>query len=267
MLSYVIEWLLCSWLVSAPATLAAAHPQTLVRVNGEAITDQELQAEVERTKQKPSSDEQTLERLILYKLAIQQAKQLKLDKLPETQQQIDRILYQKFLEHTLSQSAEKVAVTPSELKARYAQFPILRLRHLVLLTPHEKDREVARITVENIEKALKKGTSFKDLVLRYSQDESRNRGGDLDYQPTFELEQRYRETVLSLKQVGQVSRPLFTESAVHFFELLGRKSLEQAPATYRQLLEVTARQEKENVLLKNLLADLKIQATIEKVKP
>jgi hypothetical protein len=75
----------------------ASPSSVIAKVNGQPITNDDLFEEQQRRNQLDSSSalnqDELLERIILYRLAVQQAKKLQLTKNTETQKKIDKVLY------------------------------------------------------------------------------------------------------------------------------------------------------------------------------
>lgn len=236
--------------------LFGANP-VIATVNGTPIYESQLKSSLNTQGEKP-----TLERLILYELAIQEAHRQKIDQKPEVRAELDRVLYKHFLKHRLSQSKKTLDPSESSVKVHYQENPLLRIRHLVLLAQNPKENQIAKRKLKTIQKELKKGSAFKKLVLKYSQDASVRLAGDLDYRGIHNFPPVFYNKVKSLK-VGEISPPFFRNGAIHLFELMDRKTFHAAPASYRLHLKSRLRRQREMKFLAAQLEDLKKRATIK----
>jgi len=227
-------------------------------VNGEPIYKAEIQ---NTSKAKKFDSKKSLEHLILYRLALQEAKKQNVASRPGAKKEIEKILYKHYLKETLLKEKANLQVSQSELKRYYRTHPYLRLSHLVLLYKNKTEKKESKRKLQIIQRKLSNGTKFKTLVLKYSQDASAKMAGDLDYQGAHSLPTPYYTLVTALKP-NEVSKPLYRDGAIHLFKLEDRKSLSQIPASYRQFLRSEIRKEKEFKFLKAQLGSLKKRAKI-----
>ena len=201
-------------------------------VNGEPI----LKSEVNRQREAapgelPPSAEASLKRLILFRLAVQEAKQQKLDADPKVRHELDRVLYQSFVEHELKKAKLSLEPTPAELSAFYENHaPLLRLRHLVLPAGTAAAKEEALQVIKGIRARLASGHEFKGLVLEHSRDASVRLGGDLDFRGIDSLPTELYLPAQKLKPM-EVSAPIELGDALHLIQLTDRKRFADAPAT------------------------------------
>jgi hypothetical protein len=228
--------------------------EIVARVNGEPILEEELK------KQFPElGPKEGLEKMILYKLALQQAREQGVDKRPEVLSETNKVLYRAYLK----EASAKGALLPndSELEAYYSAYPFFRLRHLVLYERNPKEKEQSEKTLEKIQASLKRNASFKTLVLKYSQDESAKFAGDLDFRGVNSLPEIFFEATQNLKE-GQVSEPIHYQGAVHLLQVTSRKSFREIPATYREYLRSRLIHERELAFLKSHLQGLREKSKI-----
>jgi peptidyl-prolyl cis-trans isomerase SurA len=122
-------------------------------------------------------------------------------------------------QQVLSQEVyRKIAVEDGELQAYYrdhaADFALparFRIRELVIAkgaTPEEQKDAEAKVA--EVQKALKEGRSFEELVKQYSTSSSKDTGGDLGWMGKGLLRSSLEEAALALKP-GEVSKPLETD--------------------------------------------------------
>lgn len=236
----------------------AAAPPPLARVNGEPIYEADLQGIGDENE----SRERRLERLVLFRLAVQEARRAGIEKDAQAKKEIERALYRRFLEKTLEASGRTLVPSEKELRAAYEATPLVRLRHLALFIRNDRERQDAERKLSAIRKALASGRDFKSLVLEHSQDPGARFAGDLDFRGVHNLPGPIYEAALRLAP-DQVSEPIRFDGALHLVQRIDRQSFDSAPATYKSLLENRLRREAESRALESRLAALKKAAKIE----
>jgi parvulin-like peptidyl-prolyl isomerase len=249
----------------------ASPSSVIAKVNGQPITNDDLFEEQQRRNQLDSSSalnqDELLERIILYRLAVQQAKKLQLTKNTETQKKIDKVLYQSFLDYTVQQQKEKGAVlepTLEEQKQFYEMNPWIRLNHLVIRSGTAEEEKVNRDKISVIQNKLKEGIPFSELTQQYSQEEFASHGGDLDFRGKHNLPEPIYHAAVGLKK-GEVSSPIILEKSTHLVQLTDKKSFDEAPAAYREYLKKSLRDENEKKLLLSSLQELRKKAKVQKI--
>lgn len=249
-----------SLLISA-ISWAATSP--IARVNGEAIGEEDYQLVTSAPgATATASAEERLNRLILFRLAVQEARRSGLEADPEVKQAVDKALYRRFLEKTLEASKTSTEPTEAQLRAAYEALPMVRLRHLALFAGTPKEARIAEKKLATIRTALKKGQDFKTVVLKHSQDAGARFAGDLDYRGVENLPEPIYQAALKLKP-GEVSEPIHLDGALHLIQMMDRMPFASAPATYRSLLGNRLRRDAENRALETRLAALKKDAKVE----
>lgn len=232
---------------------------SLAIVNGTAITEEELtQFEDYRTASKP----ELIERAILYHLAIEQAKKRGLEKEPKVQKEIDHIMYQGFLNSVLRERGSTLAPTSDEVKAFYDENPLFRVTHLVLLTDTIAKKKAALPTIKKIQQELANKIPFKNIVLKYSEDEGARFGGDLDFRGANDLTPEFYKTLKKLRQYA-VSEPILLEGSIHFLQWTAQKPFTEIPENYLVYIKSRLRKEKEQSILSKSLSDLRKEAKVE----
>jgi parvulin-like peptidyl-prolyl isomerase len=245
-------------------TLSAA-PTVAARINGKPILETELTRWIERDREKgrSTSRAEALERLILFRLSLDEAHRRKLEKRPEVKEAVDRALYKGFLDDLKAKAGGSFQPSQEELKALYQESPLVRVRHLVLLTDTEEAAKKAQGKLKQINQQLAEGEDFKAVVLKHSEDPSTHlNAGDLDFRGKDSLEDPFYSIARALKP-GEVSGPIHHSGGIHILQLLETKPFESAFAPYLSYLEETFREDKERVFLENALASLKRKAKIE----
>jgi len=122
----------------------------------------------------------------------------------------------------------------------------------------------SRSLAEAVERELRRGRSFGDLVRRYSQDrQSRAHGGDLGWAPLSAYVPSFAQAVSRLR-VGQVSGIVESPYGYHIIELLGIRpgslpALATVAPQIRSYLEGQAQQRAIASLVAKLRAKAKVQ--------
>jgi peptidyl-prolyl cis-trans isomerase C len=254
---FSLLWLCLSLVRSAGAAPIAA------KVNGQPIYEAELKAEMDSHLDDKSNRDEVLDRLILFRLALQDALHQGVDRDPAVRKEIDKVLYQNYLEKKIKESGQILEPTEAELKNYYRDRPLLRLRHLVLDADTAEERGETKATLEQIFAQLKQGVEFRDLVVKYSDDEAARSGGDLDFRGAHNLPETFYEAVKGLKK-GEVSKPIEMQGSTHLFQMIEVKEFGDAPAAYLQYLRVKLRHQRTERYLASLLQELSRTAKIEK---
>jgi peptidyl-prolyl cis-trans isomerase C len=111
-------------------------------------------------------------------------------------------------------------VTEEEMKKAYdtesakiEQTERVRARHILVKTEQEATEILDR---------LKKGEKFEDLAKKYSQDGSKDYGGDLGYFSEREMVPAFSKAAFSLKP-GEISQPVKTNFGWHIIKVEDRK--------------------------------------------
>jgi len=247
------------------ASADALEARIVARVNGESISDVDVKNELTKELTSGNPDD-ALDRLILFRLAVQNARTQELDKNENVRKEIDKVLYKAYLDNELAKSPEALNVSESALKKYYENHPQLRLRHLVLMNETPAQQKATANAVTAIREGLAKGTDFKDLVVKYSQDGGARFAGDLDYRGPQNLPPEIYEVGLKLKK-NEVSDPIGYGGAVHLVQLLDRQTYKKAPTGYLEHLRSRLKQERSDAMLMGALSELRRKAKIEKALP
>jgi peptidyl-prolyl cis-trans isomerase SurA len=129
---------------------------------------------------------------------------------------------------------KSVSVSPKEVKAYYQSLPSdsipyfntqVKMAHIVRKPkPTEKEKEKARQRLRDLrERIVKKGESFDNLAILYSDDEqSATDGGELDMQKKSNFNKQFASAATKL-DIGDVSRVIQTPDGFHIIKLLDRK--------------------------------------------
>jgi peptidyl-prolyl cis-trans isomerase C len=169
---------------------------------------------------------------------------------------------------------EKITISEEEMKAYYDGHPEMfvqpesvRARHILIkVDPKGGDaaKAAAKKKIEEIQEKLKNGGNFEALAKEYSEDTTRDKGGDLGYFTKGRMVKPFEEAAFSL-QVGQVSPIVESIYGYHLIMVVDRKpegkvSYEDAKPRIQQVLK----NEKVRTQLRAHLDDLKAKADIQR---
>lgn len=127
---------------------------------------------------------------------------------------------------------DKTKVTDEEAKAFYNDNPAIfeqservHARHILkLVEPNagavEKDKK--RKELEEVQRALKNGSDFSELALKYSDDPSKVNGGDLGYFTRGRMVKPFEDAAFALKP-GEISGIVETQFGYHIIKVEDRQ--------------------------------------------
>jgi peptidyl-prolyl cis-trans isomerase C len=206
--------------------VASADSTVVAKVNGYEITADEVRlaaddilpqlGEVPANLRFPFVVEYLMERHLLAQAAVKEG-------IVETDEYKRRLaFYQaKSLRDAYFAAKLKPAVTEEAIRASYEEQAAkveaeerARARHILVASEQEAKDIVSR---------LAKGEDFEALAKQYSQDGSKDTGGDLGYFTAEEMVPAFSETAFAL-DVGQVSQPVQTEFGWHVIKLEDRRT-------------------------------------------
>ncbi len=169
----------------------------------------------------------------------------------------------------------KIAIEDQELRAWYEdhrdeyKMPSrFRIRELVLPRgATAEDQAAAKAKAEEIQKALKGGKSFEELVKEHSASPSKSTGGDLGWIGKGLMRASLEQAALALKP-DQVSAPIETDKDIYLIQLIAAEDdvvkpfAEVKPAILQKLQEPKAQN-----AIQNYLQGLRVRANIRYLVP
>ncbi len=134
---------------------------------------------------------------------------------------------------------EKVTITPDQIKAYYDAHPNefkvntdrFKLAQILIATPagaSSADLAAARAKAEDVRAQAAKGADFAKLAAKYSDDQSRNQGGELGYFSRGDVLDPIQNAIDGMK-VGDVSEPVQTPHGFHILKLEARETAGEKP--------------------------------------
>lgn len=241
----------------------ASAPQKgriIATVNGDPIYATELATWSSKKGRFTSGDD--LERLVLYRLAIQEAKKKGFSKHPEVKKELDRTLYRAFLKEALKQTNRSLLPKKADVEGAYQKSPLIRVEAIVLQAHTKKEKRQAKTALQAISEGLKKNASFSALAIKYSQAHSSRYAGDLDLIGKHSFPAPLYGSLIELKD-GQISEPLLWQEVYYLLRRKQTLPFAKITGTYRQFLEAEIRSENEKSFLSQQLAKLRAKSDIQ----
>jgi peptidyl-prolyl cis-trans isomerase C len=171
----------------------------------------------------------------------------------------------------------QLTVKPSEVSAFYEKNPdkfqqpeTIRASHVLIAVPQNADattRQKAREKAEDVLKQAKAGADFAKLAQTYSNDASKNRGGDLGYFPKGQMVPTFDAAAFALQQPGQLSGVVESPFGYHVIKLTDRKPAHTVPfgevsSRIEQFLQQEMRSTKTREFVEGLKAKGKVEVLI-----
>ena len=240
--------------------------QALAVVNGQAITEQDLDARLKKLtpayRQALGGDRRRLlEEMVLEALLLQEARKRGLERDPQVQELLREAKRQILIGRLLEREGrEQVQVSDEEIAARYeenkAQFMIperWRVSHVLVNTEAQAKGAVER---------LGKGEPFEQVARELSQDPSKTKGGDIGYFSRGQLIPEFEEACVQLK-VGQTSGVVKTSLGFHVIRLVDHQAAQQRPlADVKDQMVRELRSQRERARVDQFLSQLRKQAHV-----
>ena len=224
------------------------------------VSDKEAQTKWEEHKKRYGSNE-------AFKAFLERSKSSE----QEVKRQFDANLMR---EKVFAKVAEDLKVDPKEVKdfyeknkKRYDEPEQIRASHiLVRLKPGAKENEKKdkRAQAEKILKlARKKGADFASLAKQYGEDNTKSRGGDLNFFSRGRMVKPFEDTAWKLK-TGQVSGLVETQFGYHIIKKTDHKKAKSKTfSDVKAQIERSLQHRERNKLIRESLAKWKSESTIE----
>jgi peptidyl-prolyl cis-trans isomerase C len=208
----------------------------LATIDGESITLEEFNHELDRIPMNmkmlvagQDGKKTYLDRLIVKRLILREAKKEKVEGEKEFQERLAEIRDQLLIESVLKKKVTtNIQITDEELKKYYDthkdQFKRPReinTRHIVLKTEEE---------AKQVQAKLLKGEDFADLARNHSiEPNAKATGGEIGFQPQGTLVPEFEAAAFKLKKTGDISPIVKTQFGYHIIRLEGLKPPAFAP--------------------------------------
>jgi len=167
---------------------------------------------------------------------------------------------------------EKVAVSPKELetyfnehKDTYVQEEAVHARHILIKVAPDaspEDDQKAKERAKAVLAKAKKGEDFSKLAAQYSEDSSKDSGGDLGYFGRGRMVKPFEEAAFALK-AGQISDPVRSQFGYHIIKVEARREAKRLSlAEAKEWVEKDLTREKARVRYGEYVAGLREKAKI-----
>jgi peptidyl-prolyl cis-trans isomerase C len=244
--------------------------KVLATIDGEKITLEEFNRELDRIPANmkmlvltQSGKQNFLDRYIVKRLLMEEAKKENIEKEKEYQDRLVDIREQLLIESLLKKKVTtNINPTDAELKDYYEK------NKDKFKTGQEIDTRQILVKTEKeaneIRGKLNKGEDFGELAKQYSIDPTaKSTGGAIGFHGKGTLLPEYEAAAFKLTKVGQISAPIKTQLGYHIIQLQGTKPPAYTPfEEVKEFIKQRIVQERQNDVLEKYVADLKSKAKI-----
>jgi peptidyl-prolyl cis-trans isomerase C len=200
----------------------------VARVNGEALTAVDLQAQIQAMSQRGQgvNRDQALQELIELELLSQTAESQGLPDQPEIAASIDRQRSSLLAQHLIRSQLQDFEASEEELRAAYeertadAEGTEYKARHILL---EEKKQ------AEEMIQQLDDGADFAELAKNNSTGPTKSRGGDLGWFSAEQMVEPFMNEVETLEPGGYTAEPVETQYGWHVIQLDETRKAQKPP--------------------------------------
>ncbi len=246
----------------APAQTAPKDSARAATVNGKAIPKSRVEFLVKSQAAQGKPDNEQLRKTILdeviaWELVVQEAERKGLSKSADVRSQIDiarqQIIFQSYLQDYIRTHPIKDEALRTEYDKVKAQRgdKEYKARHILV----EKDTDA-----KDIIEQLKKGARFDDLAKQSKDIGSKDKGGELDWQPAATYVKPFGDALAKLEKGKTTESPVRTQFGYHVIRLDDVRTAQfpEFDTVKQQILQMLQRQEVER-LVKDMRAKAKIE--------
>ena len=259
-----IAGLVLAGVIASPALAqgTAKGAANLATVNGKAIPKSRVEFLVKSQAAQGKPDNEQLRKAILdeviaWELVVQEADRKGLSKSADVRSQLDIARQQIIFQTYLRDYVRTHPVKDEALRAEYDKVKAQRgdkeykARHILV----EKDTEA-----KDIIEQLKKGAKFDDLAKQSKDMGSKDKGGELDWQPAATYVKPFGDALAKLEKGKTTESPVQTQFGYHVIKLDDVRTTQfpEFETVKQQITNVLQRQEVER-LVKDLRAKAKIE--------
>jgi peptidyl-prolyl cis-trans isomerase C len=244
--------------------------KVLATIDGEKITIEEFNKELDRIPANmkmlvltQSGKQSFLDRYIVKRLLMDEAKKENIEKDKEFQDRLVDIKEQLLIESLLkkkvstnvNQSEEQLKDYYEKNKDKFKTGQEVDTRQILVKTEQE---------AKEIRAKLDKGEDFADLARKFSIDPSaKTTGGAIGFHAKGTLVPEYEAVAFKLTKAGQISPPVKTQLGYHIIQLQGIKPPAYTPyEEVKEFIKQRIVQEQQNDVLEKYVSDLKAKAKI-----
>ena len=109
-----------------------------------------------------------------------------------------------------------------------------QVRHILIRPGEKRSDEEARALAENLWRQIQDGANFADLARQYSDDSSKENGGDIGWISPGDTLPEFEQVVNQLDP-GEISKPVRTPFGWHIIQVLGRRNSSESPEAMAEI--------------------------------
>jgi peptidyl-prolyl cis-trans isomerase SurA len=218
------------------ASAQTVSDPVIMVVNNEPVTRSEFEYSYNKNNSEGVIDKKTVEEyvdlFINYKLKVFAALDAKYDTLSSFKAEFAQYRDQQLLpamvtDADMEREARRIY---DETVERIGPDGLIQTAHILLRVPQqgtEEELAKAKVRIDSIYTAIKKGADFSELATRLSQDPgSARQGGLLPFAQKGQFVKEFEDAAFALKDSGEVSPIVQSPFGFHIIQLRGRKMLE-----------------------------------------
>jgi len=179
---------------------------------------------------KKLSQEEFLDYLIKFELAVQRAQKLELHKTDMAQQSFRNTVHNLLVQKELTPKLQSIKVADQDMESYFKEKSWKRFSQIVIIPQDKSEAEIskAQSKAENLRKELLSNTTmFEELAKRHSQGPSAEAGGDIGYKSKDDILPELIDTAFNIEKVSGISEVKKTFVGFHIFQLTDKPSLEE----------------------------------------
>jgi peptidyl-prolyl cis-trans isomerase C len=244
--------------------------KVIVSIDDEKVTVAQFNAELDKIPMNmkmlvasQSGKKEFLDKLVVRKLLLKEAKKAGVEKEKEFQDKLNDIKEQLVIESLLRKKVTAEAKFDDDTlqkfydahKEEFKRDKEIRTRQIVVGTEQE---------AKEIQTRIAKGEDFAELAKRFSMDPSaKTNGGDVGFHPRGSLIPEFEAAAFKLTKVGQVTPPVKTKLGYHIIKLEEMREGAIVPfPEVKEFIRQKMTQEKQTEVLKTYIEGLKKNAKI-----
>ena len=240
-----------SFLAAVPYAALQAQPKAadpvIMVVNGVDVPRSEFEYSYNKNNSDGVIDKKSVEEyvdlFINYKLKVFAALDAKYDTLSSFKAEFAQYRDQQLLpamvtDEDMEREAHRIY---DETVDRIGPDGLIQTAHILLRVPQQGSEEelaAAKVRIDSVYNALKKGADFSELATKVSQDPgSARQGGLLPFVQRGQLVKEFEDAAFALKDSGQISPIVQSPFGYHIIQLRGRKMLEPYEFHHESILK------------------------------
>ena len=239
--------LFAACLISAAAVAQTTVDPVIMTVNGVDVPRSEFEYSYNKNNSDGVIDKKSVEEyvdlFINYKLKVFAALDAKYDTLSSFKAEFAQYRDQQLLpamvtDEDMEREAHRIY---DETVERIGPDGLIQTAHILLRVPQQGSEEelaAAKVRIDSVYNALKKGADFSELATKVSQDPgSARQGGLLPFVQRGQLVKEFEDAAFALKDSGQISPIVQSPFGYHIIQLRGRKMLEPYEFHHESILK------------------------------